>query len=93
MLAVAIHDDDGVAAGVLESGAKRKLFAEVPAQSKGAELGKVGRFFGKNVPGIVRRTVIDDDQFVSTISLAELGSYAGEECAQVSRFFIKRNYK
>src|SRR5438067_5146129 len=89
MLAVAIHDNDSIATGPFQAGAKGKLLAEVSAQPETVQVGHGAGFIGKDFPGVIGRAVIDDDQFEAAAGLAQLAGYAGKEPAKVSLFLMK----
>jgi hypothetical protein len=94
MLAVAIHNDDGITAGPFEAGAKGEFLAEVPAETETMEVGKCPGLLGNDFPGIIRRTVIDNDQLGTAAGPGKFDRYSGKKSAEVSRFLIKRhNYR
>jgi hypothetical protein len=58
------------------------------------EVGNCPGLLGNDFPGIIGRTVIDNDQLGTTASPGQFARYSGQKKAQGSRFLIKRyNYR
>ena len=94
MLAVAIHHNHGIAPGVFEPGAKGQLLAKVPAKSKAMEIRHRLGLLGHDLPGLIRRTVINHHKLVAATSPGQFARYTGQERPQVTRFLIERdNYR
>jgi hypothetical protein len=79
MLAVAIHDNHSIAARSFQAGAKGQLLPEIAAQAQAVQSGQRFRFFRKDLPGLIRRPVINNDQLERRASLSQGGGNPGQK--------------
>jgi hypothetical protein len=61
MLPIAVHEQDGAQAGVVEAGEQRRLLAEIAGQRKHLNVEVVGRKFARNGKRSVAAAVVDID--------------------------------
>ena len=92
MLEVAVHQDHGIAAGNLQAGANGAFLAEIAGQGDGAQLGHLGGQLFQHLPGIVGRTVVDDDDLERHGEPAHLVADRLQAVAQVIGLAIGRQH-
>src|ERR1051325_3159835 len=63
VLQIAIHGDNVLAACVIESGSKRRSLPEITPQANNSDAAVHARNLAKQVKCLVRRTVINEDDF------------------------------
>jgi hypothetical protein len=64
VLEVAVHDYDPVALGVVEAGGDGIVLAEVAGEIDAFYLGVDSALFHDLVPGVVGRSIVDEDDFI-----------------------------
>src|SRR5687768_8369774 len=92
MLAVAVHDNDRIAARAFQARAQGQLLPEIAAQANAMQRRERFRFFRQDLPGLIWRAVINDDQLEGKPGPGEGGRYANEERTQVRRLLVERDY-
>ena len=81
ILQVAIHHDNPVAVGNLETGGDRMMLPEVPRQAKTADA-RIGAEFDDPLPGIVRARIADEDHFIGDLQGRERRIDAGAKIGE-----------